>query len=217
MRTSNRVGSRIAWMAVLLLVLGVSAWAQELSTTNVRTEESGLANVVVDALRDVSGADIAWLPAAAFNEISVSRDTPPAEVVNRLLPYRDDRVVVLKLTGAQIRQALERSLTLYPQPNAGFLQVSGLKVTFDPTKPAGERVVRVQTGKELKEDVDPAREYRVATSATLAYGALGYFKVWERSAVEREMDKTVDDALRAYLEAGKPIAGLSERIVAVKP
>lgn len=217
MRTSNRVGSRIAWMAVLLLVLGVSAWAQELSTTNVRTEESGLANVVVDALRDVSGADIAWLPAAAFNETSVSRDTPPAEVVNRLLPYRDDRVVVLKLTGAQIRQALERSLTLYPQPNAGFLQVSGLKVTFDPTKPAGERVVRVQTGKELKEDVDPAREYRVATSATLAYGALGYFKVWERSAVEREMDKTVGDALRAYLEAGKPIAGLSERIVAVKP
>lgn len=217
MRTSNRVGSRIAWMAVLLLVLGVSAWAQELSTTNVRTEESGLANVVVDALRDVSGADIAWLPAAAFNEISVSRDTPPAEVVNRLLPYRGDRVVVLKLTGAQIRQALERSLTLYPQPNAGFLQVSGLKVTFDPTKPAGERVVRVQTGKELKEDVDPAREYRVATSATLAYGALGYFRVWERSAVEREMDKTVDDALRAYLEAGKPIAGLSERIVAVKP
>lgn len=217
MRTSNRVGSRITWMAVLLLVLGVSVWAQELSTTNVRTEESGLANVVVDALRDVSGADIAWLPAAAFNETSVSRDTPPAEVVNRLLPYRDDRVVVLKLTGAQIRQALERSLTLYPQPNAGFLQVSGLKVTFDPTKPAGERVARVQTGKELKEDVDPAREYRVATSATLAYGALGYFKVWERSAVEREMDKTVGDALRAYLEAGKPIAGLSERIVAVKP
>lgn len=217
MKIRSRAVSRLWWTALLLLATGVTVCAQELTTKNVRTEESDLANVVVDALRDASGADIAWLPAAAFHEVTLSRDTPPAEMVSKLLPYRDDRVVVLKLTGAQIQQALERALTLYPQPNAGFLQVSGLQVTFDPTKPAGERVVRVQVGTEGKQEVDPQREYRVATSATLAYGALGYFKVWERSAVERETDKTVGDALRAYLEAGKPIAGASERIVAVKP
>jgi 2',3'-cyclic-nucleotide 2'-phosphodiesterase (5'-nucleotidase family) len=207
----------ILWAAFLLWTTGVNTWAQEMSTKNVRMEESGLANVVVDALRDVSGADIAWLPAAAFNEVSLGKDTPPAEVVNKLLPYRDDRVVVIKLTGAQVQQALERALMLHPQPNAGFLQVSGLKVTFDPAKPAGERLVRVQTGKDLKDDLDPGREYRVGTSATLAYGALGYFKVWDRTSVERETDKTVGEALKAYLEAGKPIAGVSERIVAVKP
>lgn len=217
MATRSRAVNSILWTAVLLLVASMMVWAQELSTKNVRTEESALANVVVDALRDASGADISWLPAAAFNEVSLSRDTPPAEVVSRLLPYRDDRVVVLKLTGGQILQALERALTLYPQPNAGFLQVSGLQVTFDPAKPAGERVVRVQVGTENKRDIEPQREYRVATSATLAYGALGYFKVWDRSAIERETDKTVGEALRAYLEAGKPIAGISERIVAAKP
>jgi len=217
MQTIRRAVNSILWAVVLLLITGVAGWAQELSTKNVRTEESDLANVVVDALRDASGADIGWLPAAAFNEVTLSKDTPPAEVVSRLLPYRDDRVVVLKLTGAQIQQALERALTLYPQPNAGFLQVSGLQVTFEPAKPAGERVVRVQVGTENKQDLNPQREYRVATSATLAYGALGYFKVWERSAIERETDKTVGDAVRAYLEVGKPIAGVSERIVAVKP
>ncbi len=217
MRTTCRAVSRILWAAVLLLVIGTGLSAQELSSKNVRTEESDLANVVVDALRDASGAEIAWLPAAAFNEVTVSRDAPPAEVVGKLLPYRDDRVVVLKLTGSQIRQALERALTLYPQPNAGFLQVSGLKVTFDPNKPAGERVVRLQVGDEQKQDVEPNREYRVATSATLAYGALGYFKVWERTAVERELNQSVGEVLRGYLEAGKPIAGISERIVAVKP
>lgn len=217
MKTGSRAASSILWTAVLLLITSLTVWAQELSTKNVRTEESDLANVVVDALRDASGADIAWLPAAAFNEVTLSRDTPPAEMVTRLLPYRDDRVVVLKLTGAQILQALERALTLYPQPNAGFLQVSGLQVNFDPAKPAGERVVRVQIGTENKKDLEPQKEYRVATSATLAYGALGYFKVWDRSAIERETDKTVGGALRAYLEAGKPIVGNSERIVAVKP
>ncbi|MCS6829700.1 MAG: 5'-nucleotidase [Armatimonadota bacterium] len=217
MMAKSRAVNSILWMAVLLLLSIAVVWAQDLSTKNVRTEESDLANVVVDALRDASGADIAWLPAAAFNEVTLSRDTPPAEVVSKLLPYRDDRVVVLKLTGAQVLQALERALTLYPQPNAGFLQVSGLQVTFDPAKPAGERVARVQVGTENKQELNPQREYRVATSATLAYGALGYFKVWERSAIERETDKTVGDALRVYLEAGKPIAGISERIVAVKP
>lgn len=217
MTTSIRAVNSILWTVVLLLVAGITVWAQELSTKNVRTEESDLANVVVDAIRDASGADIAWLPAAAFNEVSLTRDTPPTEMVSKLLPYRDDRVVVLKLTGAQIQQALERALTLYPQPNAGFLQVSGLHVTFDPAKPAGERVARVQVGTDNKQDLNPQREYRVATSATLAHGALGYFKVWERAAIERETDKTVGDALRAYLEAGKPIAGVTERIVAVKP
>ncbi|GIV16358.1 MAG: hypothetical protein KatS3mg022_1793 [Armatimonadota bacterium] len=217
MKTSSRAINSILWTVVLLLITSVTVWAQELSTKNVRTEESNLANVVVDAVRDASGADIAWLPAAAFNEVTLGRDTPPAEMVSKLLPYRDDRVVVLKLTGTQIQQALERALTLYPQPNAGFLQVSGLHVVFDPAKPAGERLVRVQVGTENKQDIEPQKEYRVATSATLAYGALGYFKVWERSAVERETDKTVGDALRAYLEAGKPIAGITERIVAMKP
>lgn len=216
MKTRSRAVRGILLAAAMLLAVGTVTLAQDLSTRNVRTEESDLANLVVDALRDVSAADMAWLPAAAFNEVTLSRDTPPAEIVSRLLPYRDDRVVVLKLTGAQVQQALERSLTLYPQPNAGFLQVSGLKVTFDPAKPAGERVVRIQVGKELKDDLDPVAEYRVATSAALAYGALGYFKVWERSALQREVDKTVGESLRVYLEAGKPIAGVTERIVAVK-
>jgi 5'-nucleotidase/UDP-sugar diphosphatase len=217
MTTKRRAVCSILWIAVLVWASVSVAWAQELTTKNVRTEESDLANVVVDALRDASGADIAWLPAAAFNEVTLSRDTPPDDMVSKLLPFRDDRVVVLKLTGAQIQQALERALTLYPQPNAGFLQVSGLQVTFDPAKPAGDRVLRVQVGSYNKQDVDPQREYRVATTATLAYGALGYFKVWERSAIERETDRTVGEALKAYLEAGKPIYGLSERIVAVKP
>lgn len=217
MTTRNRAVSRLLWTAVLLSVVGSTVWAQEWSTRNVRTEESALANVVVDALRDAGGADIAWLPAAAFHEVSLSRDTPPTEMVSRLLPYRDDRVVVLNLTGTQILQALERALTLYPQPNAGFLQVSGLQVTFDPAKPAGERVVRVQVGTENRRDLEPQKEYRVATSATLAYGALGYFKVWDRSAIEREIAKTVGDALIAYLEAGKPTSGTTDRIVAMKP
>lgn len=211
----SRWGQVIRALGVLaLLSVAVTVWAQELSTKNVRTEESGLANAVVDAVRDASGADAAWLPAAAFSELTLSKDAAPAEWVSRLLPYRDDRIVVLKLTGEQIKQALERALTLYPQPNAGFLQVSRLQVTFDPAKPVGERVVRVLVNKA---ELDPARTYRVATSATLAYGALGYFKVWERSAVEKETNQTVGEAVRNYLEAGKPIVGVSERIVAVKP
>lgn len=217
MRTKKPIALS-GWSIGIGLLLCVAAFAQvpELSSKNVRTEECRLGNVTADALRDASGADIAWLPAAAFNEVTVSSDTPPAEVVARLLPYRDDRLVLLRLTGAQVAQALERSLTLYPQPNAGFLQVSGLQVVFDPSKPAGERIVRVQVG-DSKQELDPQREYRVATSATLAYGALGYFKVWERNAIERELDTTVGDALRAYLEAGKPLAEAGERIVVYKP
>ena len=37
-------------------------------------------------------------------------------------------------------EALENAVSKYPQLEGRFLQVSGLKFAFDPSKPVGERV-----------------------------------------------------------------------------
>lgn len=50
-----------------------------------------------------------------------------------------------KITGRTIRKALEHSAYLYNQDsNGGFLQVSGIKVTYDFCKPKNKRVMDVQ-------------------------------------------------------------------------
>jgi len=54
-------------------------------------------------------------------------------------PFVDD-VMVKEMSGAQIRRAIEQSLTL----ERGLLQVSGLKLTYDMSQPEGQRLVKLE-------------------------------------------------------------------------
>lgn len=65
--------------------------------------------------------------------------------INTVLPF-GDRLVTEYLTGEEIRQVLEWSVHRYgPQARNGeFLQVSGLKIRYNVSQPAGERVTYVE-------------------------------------------------------------------------
>lgn len=94
--------------------------------------------------------------------------------------YSGFYVVTKKLTGAQIKEMLESSLTIqkncivandsgewdaWPNDSGSYLQVGGITVRFDPAQPAGERVLSVQKdGQEL----DDTKEYTVAVNNYLA-------------------------------------------------
>jgi 2',3'-cyclic-nucleotide 2'-phosphodiesterase (5'-nucleotidase family) len=90
--------------------------------------------------------------------------------VNVLLPFLNV-LVVLDVPGKVLRDVLERSVAIYPQEFGGFLQVSGLTFVFDPSRPAGQRVVRVLVGGE---PLDPERRYTLATNSYTAGGGDGY-------------------------------------------
>ena len=55
--------------------------ASELTTKNVRTEESNLAGLVADAIRAVQKSDIALIPAIGFTETTVPKGPATAEDV----------------------------------------------------------------------------------------------------------------------------------------
>ena len=67
------------------------------------------------------------------------------------------------MTGQQILRVLEQSLTL----ERGMLQVSGLRVEYDLSKPVGERVVSVLVN-DIKLQTTAA--YHVATVEIMAQG-----------------------------------------------
>ncbi len=148
----------------------------------------GPAQTAADLVREAAGADIAFLPAGImFREFA-------GDELSKLVKYPTETIHVSKLTGAQIRQALNRSISLFPSPNSGFLQVSGLEVTFDPHKPAGERVTQVSVnGKPL----DNKADYQVAMPISLARGGYGYFNVWDKTAIVRNLESvTLESALK---------------------
>lgn len=127
------------------------------------------AQSAADVLRDFAGADGAFIAGGQL------KDTFDRADLSTMLQYATDEVVVLNLTGEQMRQAFERSISLYPSPNQSFLQISGFEVTFKKSASA-ERIVGVTANGS---PLDNSRTYSVAMPMNLARGAVGYFRVWD--------------------------------------
>lgn len=102
-----------------------------LDSQGIGHQETTLGDVVADAVRQTGRADIALVAADDVTEASFpAGSVAPKSLVATLRYAQDvtDTVVVLDLTGAQIRKVIERSVSRAPQPFDGFLQVSGLQV-----------------------------------------------------------------------------------------
>jgi 2',3'-cyclic-nucleotide 2'-phosphodiesterase (5'-nucleotidase family) len=146
-----------------------------------------LSQAAADVLRQFAGADAAFLPAGSIKG-GASRDN-----LASLLNYPSDNPVVVTLSGSQVRQAIERSISLYPQPSVFFLQLSGFEVTFKRDPQASPRIVSLTANGA---PVDNSRKYSVAMSSSLARGALGYFKIWDKDKITKTFDTTMEAVLK---------------------
>ncbi len=196
---------RKLWLIAVMVGLGLglsSAQTVQLSRAvsmeNVGEGANPIAQTLVDALRAATGADLAMLGAAFFDEsLQLPAGQQPIDALLKALRYPDDEVVVLNLTGEQLLQALERSVELYPQKNNAFLQLTGAEVRFDPKAEPGKRIRSVIiAGAKL----DPKRTYRVATTAPLARGALGYFRIWSKDQIASSIGRSIAQVVRDYLQ-----------------
>ena len=165
---------------------------------NVGERSNPVAQTIVEAMRSATGAEMALLGAAFFNESASAPTTGfTADDLIKSLAHPDDEVVVLSLRGTQILQALERALELYPQKNNAFLQLAGAEVRFDPKAEPGKRILSViLAGAKL----EPERVYKVATTAPMARGALGYFRIWSRDQITRSTGRTVAEVVKDYIQ-----------------
>lgn len=137
-------------------------------------ESHSPSQAAADVIRDAAGAD------GAFMAAGLVKDSFQADNLATLLQYPEDEIVVLALKGSQIRQAFERSISLYPQPNTSFLQISGFEVVFDPNADSNSRIKRVTANGS---PLDDNQVYNVAMPASLGRGGLGYFKIWDRTKI----------------------------------
>ena len=105
----------------------------------IRSKETNLANFIADLMRTEYDSDFSFVSCGSIR----SNDVVPIGNFNQLTlkelwPFPGSSMV-LQLTGQLIKEALEHDVSLYPGEGQ-FLAVSGLKFSFDPSKPAGERV-----------------------------------------------------------------------------
>jgi len=161
------------WLGFSALALSALAWA------GPETEAHTGAQSAAEALREAAGADAAFLAAGMV------RDTYDANDLASILRYPSDEVAVVNLRGAQIRLALERSVSLWPSPSDSFLQLANIDATYSKSARPDSRIQLVMVGTVR---LDDAKTYTVAMPGTLARGGLGYFKIWDRGQIVRTLD-----------------------------
>lgn len=148
------------------------------SPISVRSNETALGNLIADGMLAKAKTFDADIIAAVQNGggIRAGIDAGPVTTgeVLTTLPF-GNTLAVMELSGTELLAALERSISVYPLENGGFLQVSGLKVEFDSSKPANERLVSV-TYNNGTEDVaiEASGTYKVATNYYTATGGDNY-------------------------------------------
>lgn len=189
----------------------------------IRTQETNLGDLVADAMRWAAGPDV---QIAITNGGGIRwHKTFPVGPITRgdvydLLPF-GNVLVMMDLTGAQIRLALENGVSQWCSPAdplcspAGrFPQVSGLKFTFNPTNPAGSRIIDVWVGDAPL--VDTA-VYRVATNDFMAAGGDGYTVLMQGTNYV-STGTTLMDYMVQYLQQFSPVSPAVEgRIVNLSP
>jgi 2',3'-cyclic-nucleotide 2'-phosphodiesterase (5'-nucleotidase family) len=179
-----------------------------------RAAESESGDLVADAVRAATGADIALVAAGELRDAPLAAGSVTPEQLHGLLEDGDDPVTVLSLSGATIRSALEVGVSFYPRKNKGFLQVSGLRYVFDPAHPEGSRVITRTVGGQPMQD---GRQYRVAMSSSLAAGQYGYYRLWSRDKAAGAQGLTMARALDQYLQDHRTLAPHVEDRIAARP
>jgi 2',3'-cyclic-nucleotide 2'-phosphodiesterase (5'-nucleotidase family) len=146
----------------------------ELDTRNVamRQQENGFGNLVADAVRVSTEADVAIINGGGFrgNRVYPEGATLTRRDVISEMPF-GNTTVMIEISGADIRAALENGFSEIERPSGRFPQISGMSVVVDRSKPKGARVV---SAKVQGQPLDDAKTYRLATNNYMLRGGDGY-------------------------------------------
>ncbi len=196
-------------------LIGVVAGDMIYENYNVRREETGIGNLVTDAIREMAEVDIAFANGGSIRG-SLYEGNVFGSDLDVVCPY-GNTIVVLEVKGSVIREMLANGLDRLVQesgiPGGRFLNVSGLCYSY--RAPAGDR------GAELLEitlpdgsPFDESKTYRIAVTSYMC-GAEGYLdnngdgftmlNVYSDTAPRaegvtllQETGKTFGDALQLY-------------------
>ena len=167
-------------------VIGRTEKTWDLSKESLRGGESGVADLVTDLIRDRFGVDLVLLNSGALRGNTTYPPGPVTDTMVAAIDEFESDIYLLELQGRVVREILEHSAARIGQ--GGFLQVSGLRVVIDPSRPAqelggpadnprivrpGQRVsgIKVWMAGKGWQPLEDTRWYRVAANDFLVHRA----------------------------------------------
>jgi 5'-nucleotidase len=213
--------------------LGESLCGLDARREVVRKEESNLGNLITDAMRERFHVDAALINGGGIRGETIFPKGPLyTDTVIECFPF-ENTAVIFRVRGADVRSILELAVSGYQDMLGKFLQVSGIKFSFDPGEKAlvlqknekGDAVGIAEEGARVKDvrflgkdgSYHPCRDdavYSLAVGSYIAGGGDGYFMFKQMRGTDTYV--TVQSVIEDYIREKKQVAPRVEgRITAV--
>ncbi|MFV0504263.1 MAG: 5'-nucleotidase C-terminal domain-containing protein [Lachnospirales bacterium] len=166
---------------------------------DVRTKETNLSNMIANSQKAATGSDLVLVNGGGIRATIESGDVTLGDLITTL-PY-GNTIITKEIKGSDFKAAVEHGIQSYPEPAGGFPHIAGAKITFDPAKEAGKRIVSITDEDGSEFDLDAT--YTIAINEFLGLGGDGYemFKDYPVLAYYN----TGLDILMDYLKTGGEI------------
>lgn len=184
-----------------------------------RIEECLLGNVITDAVLEETGADIIFQNGGGIRADIDAGEVTLGEVLT-VLPF-GNLISTFDLSGADVMAVLENSVSriqldednnpVVDGASGRFMQVAGLRYTFDATQEVGSRIVSadvMQDGEYVALDADAV--YSVATNDFIRAGGDGYAVLAENAINPYDQGRPLDQVVADYIAANSPISAMLE-------
>ncbi|MSP90114.1 MAG: bifunctional metallophosphatase/5'-nucleotidase [Alphaproteobacteria bacterium] len=194
--------------------VGKTATALDSRRNEVRAAEAAIGNLFADAVREAVGGEIGLVNGGGIrgDKTYDAGVTLTRKDVLTELPF-GNKTVLIELSGADLKAAMEHSVSQVEQKQGRFMQLSGMTLVYDPKQPAGARVVEIKVGGQ---PLDATRIYKVATNEYVYDGGDG-FEVLKKgkSLIDESAAKLMANQVMEYIAAKGSVSPKVEgRIVA---
>lgn len=198
---------KAAQETVLAEKIGSTAVRLDGEREQVRAGETNLGNLITDAMLDLTRADAAITNGGGIRASIEAGEITKGDVIT-VLPF-GNYIVTKRISGADLKAALENGIDAYPEPKGAFPHVAGMTYRIDVTKPAGQRAIDIRI---KGEPLDPDRSYLIATNDFMAAGGDEYTMLADAPIVNEY--PALDEALIAYIQKRGEVAPKKEGRIA---
>lgn len=194
--------------------IGTTGTDLDSRSATVRSQEAAIGNLIADAIRASTGADIAITNGGGIraNKQYAAGATLTRRDMLSELPFGNATVMV-EITGKDVKDALENGVSQVDNRAGRFPQVSGMKVVYDAKAPVGSRILSVEIGGK---PLDPAANYKVASNDFMFGGGDGYSALGRGRTLIGKTDGTLmANVVMGYVrKIGKVESKVEGRIIA---
>jgi 5'-nucleotidase / UDP-sugar diphosphatase len=187
-------------------IVGSSAATIDGDRKSCRAVECSMGNLIADAALDrvaSQGITISIANGGGLRASIDAGDVSMGEVLT-VLPFQNT-IATFQLDGAGIKEALENGVSQVDEGAGRFPQVSGLKYTFDRSKPVGSRITSVEVKQgDAFVPLEAAKTYGVVTNNYVRGGGDGFKTFADKAVNAYDYGPNLEDVVAEYLTTHNP-------------